>query len=67
MELRGDRSPRRAYLYAAFHSSRAKETPDGEQTMPAICRADAENPDETLPSRAILDSFLNYLSDNTMG
>jgi hypothetical protein len=24
----------RAHLYAAFHSSRAKEAPDGEQTMP---------------------------------
>ncbi len=31
--------------------------------MPAICRADAANPDETLPSRAILDSFLNHMTD----
>ncbi|MEZ4589866.1 MAG: DEAD/DEAH box helicase [Chloroflexota bacterium] len=34
--------------------------------MPAICRADAENPDETLPPRAILDSFLNYLVDTAV-
>ncbi|MCB8946222.1 MAG: DEAD/DEAH box helicase [Ardenticatenaceae bacterium] len=31
--------------------------------MPAICRADADNPDETIPSRAILDSFLNHMTD----
>ncbi|HUM69907.1 MAG TPA: hypothetical protein PLK31_13800, partial [Chloroflexota bacterium] len=34
--------------------------------MPAICRADAENPDETLPPRAILDSFLNHLTDTAV-
>lgn len=31
--------------------------------MPAICRADAEDPDETIPPRAILDSFLNHVTD----
>lgn len=31
--------------------------------MPAICRADAANPNETIPTRAILDSFLNHLTD----
>lgn len=34
--------------------------------MPPICRADAENPDETLPPGAILDSFLNYLTDTAV-
>ncbi len=34
--------------------------------MPAICRADAENPDETIPPRAILDSFMNYLTDTAV-
>lgn len=34
--------------------------------MPAICRADAQNPDETLPPRAVLDSFLNYLTDTAV-
>ena len=34
--------------------------------MPAICRADAENPAETLPPRAIFDSFLNYLADTAV-
>ena len=34
--------------------------------MPAICRADAENPHETLPPRAILDSFLNFLTDTAV-
>ncbi|VAW31446.1 hypothetical protein MNBD_CHLOROFLEXI01-3977, partial [hydrothermal vent metagenome] len=32
-------------------------------TMPAICRADAPDPDETIPPRAILDSFLNHMVD----
>ncbi len=31
--------------------------------MPAICRADAANPDKTIPPRAILDSFLNHMTD----
>ena len=31
--------------------------------MPPICRAAADNPDETIPPRALLDSFLNYLTD----
>lgn len=31
--------------------------------MPAICRADAADPAETIPPRAILDSFLNHLTD----
>ncbi|MCP4420120.1 MAG: hypothetical protein GY805_26240, partial [Chloroflexi bacterium] len=31
--------------------------------MPAICRADAENPDDTIPPRAILDNFLNHMVD----
>ncbi|MCP5098297.1 MAG: DEAD/DEAH box helicase [Chloroflexi bacterium] len=31
--------------------------------MPAACRADAKNPDETIPSRAILDNFLNHMVD----
>ncbi len=34
--------------------------------MPAICRADAEDPTETIPPRAILDSFLNYLTDTAV-
>ncbi|MAU01151.1 MAG: hypothetical protein CL608_28745 [Anaerolineaceae bacterium] len=34
--------------------------------IPPICRADAENPEETLPPRAILDSFLNYLTDTAV-
>ncbi|MBE2199222.1 MAG: helicase [Anaerolinea sp.] len=34
--------------------------------MPPICRADAANPDETIPPRAILDSFLNHLADVAM-
>jgi hypothetical protein len=34
--------------------------------MPAICRADAANPNETIPPRAILDSFLNHLADAAM-
>ncbi|MFZ0547393.1 MAG: DEAD/DEAH box helicase, partial [Candidatus Promineifilaceae bacterium] len=31
--------------------------------MPAICRAETTDPDDTIPPRAILDSFLNYLTD----
>ncbi|MEI2612287.1 MAG: hypothetical protein V9G20_26920 [Candidatus Promineifilaceae bacterium] len=31
--------------------------------MPAVCRASAANPNETIPPRAILDSFLNHLTD----
>ena len=31
--------------------------------MPAVCRADAADPDETIPPRAILDSFLNHMTD----
>ncbi len=31
--------------------------------MPAVCRADAHNPDETVPSRALLDNFLNHVTD----
>jgi SNF2 family DNA or RNA helicase len=34
--------------------------------MPAVARADAANPDETIPPRAILDSFLNHLADAAM-
>jgi SNF2 family DNA or RNA helicase len=34
--------------------------------MPSICRAEAKNPAETIPSRAILDSFLNYLTDTAV-
>ena len=33
------------------------------EVMPAICRADAKNPDETVPSRALLDNFLNHMTD----
>jgi SNF2 family DNA or RNA helicase len=32
-------------------------------SMPAICRADAEEPNETIPPRAILESFLNHITD----
>ena len=31
--------------------------------MPAACRADAPNPDETIPPRALLDNFLNHMVD----
>ncbi|UCC51985.1 MAG: SNF2 helicase-associated domain-containing protein, partial [Anaerolineaceae bacterium] len=31
--------------------------------MPAACRADADNPDETIPPRALLDNFLNHVTD----
>ncbi|UCG26542.1 MAG: DEAD/DEAH box helicase [Chloroflexota bacterium] len=31
--------------------------------MPPICRAAAGDPDETIPARAILDTFLNHLVD----
>lgn len=31
--------------------------------MPAICRAETTNPNQTLPPRAILDSFLTHLID----
>ncbi len=31
--------------------------------MPAACRADAPDPDDTIPPRAILDSFLNHMTD----
>jgi len=31
--------------------------------MPAVCRADARNPDETVPPRALLDNFLNHMTD----
>ncbi|MFQ5421602.1 MAG: SNF2 helicase-associated domain-containing protein, partial [Anaerolineae bacterium] len=31
--------------------------------MPAACRADADNPDETIPPRALLDNFLNHMTD----
>jgi SNF2 family DNA or RNA helicase len=31
--------------------------------MPSLCRADAEDPDETAPPRALLDSFLNHMTD----
>lgn len=34
--------------------------------MPPICRADAANPDETVPPRALLDSFLNHLVDTAV-
>lgn len=34
--------------------------------MPAICRADADNPAETIPPRAILDGFLNHLTDTAV-
>ena len=34
--------------------------------MPPVCRADAANPVETIPQHAILDSFLNYLTDTAM-
>ena len=34
--------------------------------MPAICRADTDNPDETIPPRAILDSFMNHLTDTAV-
>jgi SNF2 family DNA or RNA helicase len=44
----------------------ARRTTQLAAAMPAICRADAENPDETLPPRAILDSFLNYLTDTAV-
>jgi SNF2 family DNA or RNA helicase len=33
------------------------------EDMPAICRADAKNPDETVPPRALLDNFLNHMTD----
>ncbi len=31
--------------------------------MPPVCRAATENPDETIPARAILDTFVNHLVD----
>jgi SNF2 family DNA or RNA helicase len=31
--------------------------------MPPLCRAAAEDPDETVPPRALLDSFLNHMTD----
>jgi SNF2 family DNA or RNA helicase len=31
--------------------------------MPPICRAGAATPEETIPPRALLDSFLNHLTD----
>ncbi len=31
--------------------------------MPSICRAGAPTPEETIPPRALLDSFLNHLTD----
>jgi SNF2 family DNA or RNA helicase len=31
--------------------------------MPPLCRADADDPDETVPSRLLLDSFLNHMTD----
>jgi SNF2 family DNA or RNA helicase len=34
--------------------------------MPAIGRADATDPNETIPPRAILDSFLNHLTDTAV-
>ncbi|MBK6328939.1 MAG: hypothetical protein IPF56_23850 [Chloroflexi bacterium] len=50
--LDGDTEARRAAQLAA--------------AMPAICRAEAANPNETIPPRAILDSFLNHLADAAM-
>ena len=32
--------------------------------MPAICRADAPNPDDTIPPRALLENFLNHMTDS---
>ena len=34
--------------------------------MPPICRADAADPADTLPPHAILDSFLNHLTDSAV-
>ena len=31
--------------------------------MPPVCRAVADNPDETIPARAILDTFINHMVD----
>jgi SNF2 family DNA or RNA helicase len=31
--------------------------------MPPVCRAETKDPHQTIPPRAILDSFLNHLSD----
>lgn len=46
--------------------SEARRAAQLAAAMPAICRADAKNPAETLPPRAILDSFLNYLTDTAV-
>lgn len=46
--------------------SEARRAAQLAAAMPPICRADAANPDETIPPRAILDSFLNHLADAAM-
>jgi SNF2 family DNA or RNA helicase len=55
------------------HEARWQPLLDGESearraaqlvaSMPAICRADAPDPSETIPPRAILESFLNHITD----
>ncbi len=43
--------------------SEARRATQLAAAMPAICRADADDPAETIPSRATLESFLNHIAD----
>lgn len=46
--------------------SEARRAASLAEAMPAVCRAGAEDPAETMPARAILDSFLNHLCDGAV-
>ncbi len=65
VEIREGRDPRYEARWQPILDSEhdARRLTQLAAAMPAICRAAADNPDETIPPRAILDNFLNHMTD----
>lgn len=65
VEIQADGQPRYEARWQPILDSEedAQRLAQLAKLMPAACRAAAPNPDETIPPQAILDNFLNYLTD----